>query len=311
MINDQQDLNRSQGMSRRKALRLAGAFATAFSQGAAKTLLAEIVDTQATEQVGRRIKIPAKPAPIEVDLSKTAVIVIDMQNDFVSKSGMLDRLGADISMIQRAVAPTCQLIAAARRLGMTIIYLKMAFKPDLLDVGPEGSPNWIAHQYAGVGKTMTAPDGRAGRILVRDTWNTEVVAELEPKANDIQIYKHRYSGFFETDLDARLKQLGVRKLLVTGCTTSVCVESTVRDAMFLDYSSIVLEDCVGEPLGNDLARTNHEASLYVIAGRNFGWVSSSAQVIESMNQHVNLHRDGGHRLRMGNAQPPQRQQSLG
>ena len=79
--------------------------------------------------------------------------------------------------------------------------------------------------------------------------NTEVISELKPESRDVQIYKSRYGGFYKTDLDATLKQMGVRYLVVTGCTTSVCVESTVREAMFLDYSAVVLEDCVGEPLG--------------------------------------------------------------
>jgi ureidoacrylate peracid hydrolase len=289
MINERENLLKPQGMSRRKVIRLTGAFATLFAQGAAlRSALAEETNAQTPGQVGVRARIPARPAPIEVDLSATAVIVVDMQNDFVSKSGMLDRLGIDMSMIQRAVKPTSEVIAAGRKLGMKIIYLKMAFTDDLSDLGPTGSPNWVAHQPAGVGKTISAPGGRVGRILIRETWNTEVVAELTPEAKDIQIYKHRYSGFFETDLEATLKGLGVRNLLITGCTTSVCVESTVRDAMFLDYSSIVLEDCVGEPLGNDLARSNHDASLYVIAGRNFGWVSNSREFLQAIHQPVRL-----------------------
>jgi ureidoacrylate peracid hydrolase len=235
-----------------------------------------------------RLRIPAKPAPIDIDLSATAVIVVDMQNDFVSKDGMLDRMGMDTSMIERAVAPTASVIAAAREHGVTVVYLKMAFKDDLSDIGPVDSPNWVAHHYAKVGEKMTTPDGQEGRILIRDTWNTAVVTELKPKAADVEIYKHRYSGFFETDLDATLKTLEVRYLIVTGCTTSVCVESTIRDAMFLDYSPILLADCTGEPLGNDLPRSNHEASLFVIAGRNFGWVSSSGAFLDCLKRPVSL-----------------------
>jgi ureidoacrylate peracid hydrolase len=217
MIVNRANLFARQGMSRREALRLSSAFAALVVQGGAvRSALAEEANAQVI-----RARIPVRPAPIEISLSSTGVIVVDMQNNFVSKSGLLDRIGANISMIQRAVRPTSEVIAAGRKLGMKIIYLKMAFKTDLSDVGPEGLPNWIAHQSAGVGKTMTAPDGRIGRILIRDTWNTEVVAELKPQTQDLQIYKHRYSGFFDTDLDAKLKRHGVRNLLVTGCTTSV------------------------------------------------------------------------------------------
>jgi len=96
--------------------------------------------------------------------------------------------------------------------------------------------------------------------------------------------KHRYSGFFETDLDAVLRARGVRHLVVTGCTTSVCVESTVRDAMFRDYRCVPLEDCTAEPIGADLPRSNHEASLLSIQ-LLFGWVSDSSRFIEALGQN--------------------------
>src|ERR1051325_10570574 len=128
---------------------------------------------------------------------------------------------------------------------------------------------------------MSAPDGTEGRFLIRDTWNTDIIAELKPKTEDTIVYKHRFSGFFETELDEVLKSLGKKYLVITGCTTSVCVESTVRDAMFRDYSSIVLEDCVAEPIGYGLPRSNHDASLLVIQ-RVLGWVSNSNEFIKSI-----------------------------
>jgi ureidoacrylate peracid hydrolase len=253
----------------------------------AGTRMASSQHTSTSVQMGKKgiIKIDAKPSTITIDLASTAVIVVDMQNDFGSKGGMLDRNGVDITMIRRAVPPTVKVIAAGRESGMKIIFLKMAFKPDLSDLGPPDSPNGRGHRLSGVGTRMRAPDGTEGRILIRDTWNTEILSELKPETRDIQIYKHRYSGFFETDLDATLKRLSVRNLVFTGCTTSVCVESTIRDAMFRDYSPILLEDCTGEPLGNDLPRSNHEASLFLIAGR-FGWVSSLTAFLEAIEAPV-------------------------
>ena len=128
---------------------------------------------------------------------------------------------------------------------------------------------------------MSAPDGTEGRFLVRDTWNTDIIAELKPKTEDTIVYKHRFSGFFETELDEVLKSLGFKYLIITGCTTSVCVESTVRDAMFRDYSCVLLEDCMGEPIGNDLPRSNHEASLLTMQ-MLFGWVSNSEEFVKSL-----------------------------
>jgi ureidoacrylate peracid hydrolase len=93
--------------------------------------------------------------------------------------------------------------------------------------------------------------------------------------------KHRYSGFFETNLDGILRDRGIEYLVVTGCTTSVCVESTIRDAMFRDYHCLLLEDCTGEPIANNQPRSNHEASLLTIQ-LLFGWVSNSEQFVKAL-----------------------------
>jgi ureidoacrylate peracid hydrolase len=134
----------------------------------------------------------------------------------------------------------------------------------------------------GVGQHVTAPSGAPSRILVRDTWNTDIVDELEPHAHDIVLYKTRFSGFYKTDLDERLRALGVKHLVVTGCTTSICVESTVRDAMFRDYLCVLLTDCMSEPIGNGLARSNHDASL-LSTEVLLGWVSDSSRFLKSLH----------------------------
>lgn len=230
----------------------------------------------------RIIRIDAKPEPIAIDTAKTAVIVVDMQNDFGSKGGMFDRAGINISGIQKVVGPTTKVLAAARRAGVKIIYLKMGFRPDLSDLGSPDSPNRVRHLGVfKVGETIRAPDGRESRILIRDTWNTDIVPELKPQAADVVLYKHRFSGFYQTDLDAKLKQLGIKYIVVTGCTTSVCVESTIRDAMFRDYLCVLLSDCTSEPIGEGLARSNHEASLLTIQV-SLGWVSSSGEFIKAL-----------------------------
>ena len=231
----------------------------------------------------RVVRLNAKPEPIEIDTAKTAVIVVDMQNDFGSKGGMFDRAGIDISGIQKVIDPTAKVLASARRAGVKIIYLKMGFRPDLSDLGSPDSPNRVLHLRFGVGQTMRAPDGRESRILIRDTWNTDILPELKPQADDVVIYKHRFSGFYQTDLDATLKKLGIKHLIITGCTTSVCVEATVRDAMYKDYSCVLLTDCMSQPtLGKSLPGSNHDASLVVLTEAGFGWVSSSDQFIKAL-----------------------------
>lgn len=235
----------------------------------------------ATRVQSRVATIQAKPHAVSVDTATCAVIVVDMQNDFGTEGGMFHRAGIDISMIQRAVGPTGKVLAAARHNGIPVIYLKMAFKADLSDAGPVDSPNYARHQLLGVGAVFQAPDGSESRVLVRDTWNTDIISELVPKSTDVVLYKHRFSGFFETELDSVLKRLGTKHLIVTGCTTSICVESTIRDAMFRDYSCVLLEDCTAEPIGHDLTRTNHDASLLSIQVL-LGWTSSSEEFIRAL-----------------------------
>jgi ureidoacrylate peracid hydrolase len=218
--------------------------------------------------------IEAKPEPITIDTAQTALIVVDMQNDFCSKGGLFDRAGVNISAVQEAAGPTRKVLSAAREAGIKIVYLKMGFRADLSDLGSTDSPNRIRHLHFGVGQPCSAPDGRQGRFLIRDTWNTDVIEELRPQPEDIVLYKHRFSGFYQTELDQILCSLGIKNLIFTGCTTSVCVESTIRDALFRDYRCVLLADCVAEPIGNDLARSNHEASLLTIQAL-FGWVSDS------------------------------------
>jgi ureidoacrylate peracid hydrolase len=226
-----------------------------------------------------------------IETARTALIVVDMQNDFGSKGGMFDRAGIDITGIQKAVGPTARVLAAARKAGIRVIYLKMAFRPDLSDAGLPDSPSRINHlTHLNVGKTITAPNGRESRILIRDTWNTDILGELAPESGDVVIYKNRFSGFYQTNLDAILKRLGIRHLVVTGCTTSVCVDSTIRDAVFRDYRCVLLTDCTAEPIGHDLPRSNHDASILVVRTL-LGWTSSSDEFVRALETP---YVDGGH-----------------
>src|SRR5439155_17983027 len=103
------------------------------------------------------------------------------------------------------------------------------------------------------------------------------------EAEDIVLYKHRFSGFYETELHETLQTLGVTYLIFTGCTTSVCLESTVRDAMFRDYQCVVLEDCTAEPIGAGMARSNHDASL-LLFNVSFGWVAPSSEFLATLTR---------------------------
>jgi ureidoacrylate peracid hydrolase len=234
----------------------------------------------------RIASIDARPQPVEFDTAKTAVIVVDMQNDFGSPLGMFGRAGIDLTGIRGTIAPTARVLAAARRAGLMVVYLKMAFRPDLSDTGAPNKPNWLKHERMHAGQAVTAPDGTPSRILIRDTWNTEIIDELTPAPNDVVVYKHRFSGFFETDLDAILRSDGIENLIFTGCTTSVCVESTLKDAMFRDYHCLLLEDCTAEAIGAGSARTNHEATVLVIE-LLVGSVSNAEECCRALNASAN------------------------
>lgn len=227
------------------------------------------------------VSVIARPEPVTIDTERAVALVVDMQNDFCSKGGMFDRAGIDISPTRRAVEPTATALAALRKAGVAVVYLKHGHRPDLSDLGPADAPHRLKHRPLAVGTTVMAPDGRQSRILIRDTWNTDVVDELRPHPGDSVIYKTRYSGFYNTDLDAELRRRGVTWLIMAGVSTSICVESTLRDAMFRDYSCLLLADCTGESIGDGLARSNHDASLLVVQTL-FGWVSDSGALIRAL-----------------------------
>lgn len=231
------------------------------------------------------VAVNARPSEVTIDLTHAAVIVVDMQNDFGTEDGMFHRAGFDISSIQAVVDPIARVLDDARRLGIRVVYLKMAFESDLSDIGREGSANRDRHLAWGVGQSVHRADGTMSRVLIRDTWNTDIVEGLKPEPTDKVLYKNRFSGFVNPELDAHLRSLDITDLIFVGCTTSICVESTLRDAMMLDYRCLLLEDCTHEPMGSDLSRTNHDASVFIVAN-GFGWVTSSDEFLRAVNQHI-------------------------
>lgn len=215
------------------------------------------------------ITITARPRPYTFDPSATAVIAIDLQNDFGAQGGYVDSFGVPLEATRATIEPIARVLDAARAANIAIVYTKIEFRRDLSNVGGPGSPN---RELLGLG---------SGDFLIEKTWNTDIVPELAPRDGDTIVSKHRYSAFFETDLDDILRTRGVTNLVFVGWTTSVCVESTVRDAFYRDYRCVVLEDCTAETVGRSQVRTNHEASLYVIQAQ-FGWVADSKSLVDGL-----------------------------
>jgi ureidoacrylate peracid hydrolase len=216
-------------------------------------------------------KLEAKPEPVEVDLSQSAVVVVDMQNAFASKDGMLDIAGADLSGAPAVVDVIGRILLGARRAQIPIVYLQMGYKADLSDSGGPESPNW--HKELGIRMMKSRPELK-GKLVTEGTWDFAIVDELAPQPSDIVIVKTRYSGFSRTGLDAELRGRGVRYLFFTGIATNVCVESTLRDAFFLDYWPILITDAsmaAGPP-------AVQEATLFNIESY-FGWTIPSSEFL--------------------------------
>jgi len=221
------------------------------------------------------ITIAARPQPYAFEPSATAVVAVDLQNDFGAKGGYVDSFGVPIEGTRATIGPIARVLDAARAANIPIVYTKMEFKRDLSNLGGPDSPN---RELLGLG---------SGDFLIENTWNTEIIPELAPRHGDTIVSKQRYSAFFQTDLDNILRARGITNLVFVGWTTSVCVESTVRDAFYRDYRCVVLEDCTAETVGRSHVRTNHEASLFVIQAQ-FGWVTDSRSLVDGLPRVTGL-----------------------
>jgi ureidoacrylate peracid hydrolase len=220
------------------------------------------------------LKLDAKPEPVEIDLAKSAVVVVDMQNAFASKNGMLDIAGVDISGAPEVVRTTARVLDAARRSGMPVIYLQMGFKPDLSNSGGPSAPNW--HKELAL-RLMACRPELIGTLLTEGTWDFAIVDALKPQDGDLVVVKSRYSGFANTTLDADLRARGIRYLFFTGIATNVCVETTLRHAFVLDYWPILISDAV-MPAGPPAMQ---EATLFNVE-TYFGWTIPAREFIEKV-----------------------------
>jgi ureidoacrylate peracid hydrolase len=219
-------------------------------------------------------KLEARPEALEIDPARTAVIVVDMQNAFASKGGMFDIAGLDISGAPRAIAGTRRVIDAAHAAGTPVIYLQMSFRPDLSDAGDATIPSW--HKEIALVTMRRHPEHR-GKLLVDGTWDAAIVDGLKPEPRDLVIRKSRYNGFTGTDLEGELRARHVRHLLFTGVATNICVESTARNAFFLDFWPVIVEDAVNHA-GPDFTR---QATLWAFENV-LGWVTDSAAVAKAL-----------------------------
>jgi biuret amidohydrolase len=219
-----------------------------------------------------RINLVAEPAALDVDLDRTALVIIDMQRDFLEPGGFGAALGNDVSKLKAAVGPCKQVLTAARRLGMLVIHTREGHRPDLTDAPPHkverGDP-----------ATRIGAPGPMGRILVRGEPGHDIIPELYPTASEPVIDKPGKGAFYQTDLDLMLRNCGIDTMLVCGVTTEVCVNTTVREANDRGYRCIVMSDCCASYFPQF-----HEMGLAMIKAQGgiFGSVASSQSLLSAL-----------------------------
>jgi nicotinamidase-related amidase len=218
------------------------------------------------------ITLPADPYPFELDPATTALVVIDMQRDFVEPGGFGETLGNDVSLLQSVVPPLKKVLEMARAVGMTVIHTREGHVPDLSDCPP-------AKLKRGEPSLRIGDPGPKGRILVRGEYGHDIVDELAPLPSELVIDKPGKGSFHATNLQAELVELGITRLVVTGVTTEVCVHTTVREANDRGYECLVLSDCTGSYFPEF-----HRVGLAMIAAQGgiFGWVAPSEILLAAL-----------------------------
>ena len=215
------------------------------------------------------VTLQAEPEPLEIDLQRTAVIVIDMQNAFVSKGGIVDLWGWDISPKQRIIEPIKKITNAARAKGVKVINVAIIYSPDLSNTGGPDSPNWYKLMLTSYRRH---PEWR-DKMLVRGTWGSEIIKKLRPQEGDILIEKPKYSAFFQTSLDAILKKCNIKYVLFVGVDTNICVEASIRDAFYLEYFPILISDATVS-IGPAFTQ---EATIFNVESC-YGWTTTAENI---------------------------------
>jgi ureidoacrylate peracid hydrolase len=222
----------------------------------------------------KAVTIQAEPEPIEIDVLKTAVIVVDMQNTFVHRGGYLDLVGFDLSATEKIIKPCQEIIHTAREKGIKVIYLQMGYSPDLSDSGGQDSPLW--HKSKGLALLRQHP-GSKDKLYIYGSWGADIIEELKPQPGDIVIRKQKHDGFIGTNLDIVLGTYGVKYLIFVGTATNICVESTLRHAFSLQYFPILVSDAVSQ-IGSS---TTQEATIFNVQFI-FGWVTTTEKLLSAI-----------------------------
>ena len=218
----------------------------------------------------RTVPLAARPEPIAVIPEETALIVVDMQNAYLSPGGYIDLVGFDVGGSPPVIEETGRVAAACRAAGILVIYLQNGFSPDQREAGGPSAPVW--HKSNAL-KFMRANEAYAGTLITHGTWDHAIVDPLAPQPGDIVVSKSRYSGFAGTGLEQILASRRIRTVLVAGVATNVCVESTIRDAYHREFFPVMVTDATMAAGG----AAAQEATEFNVE-KFFGWLSTGAEV---------------------------------
>ena len=227
--------------------------------------------------------VSAEPAPIQLDWSTTALVIIDMQRDFMEPGGFGETLGNDVSQLARAVQPIAAVLKAFRDAGLLVVHTREGHLPDLSDAPP-------AKVARGAPSLRIGDPGPMGRILIRGEAGHDIIPALYPLEGEIVIDKPGKGAFYATSLGDDLKAHKIDTLLVCGVTTEVCVNTTVREANDRGYRCVVLADGCASYFPEF-----HEMGLKMIKAQGgiFGWVSDSAAILQAMASEISTKAAAG------------------
>jgi nicotinamidase-related amidase len=224
------------------------------------------------------VTVPAAPYPFALDPATTALVIIDMQRDFLLPGGFGALLGNDVSMLTKVVEPLSTVLDVARDAGMMVIHTREGHRPDLSDC----PPSKLARGHL---DTPIGTEGPNGRVLVRGEEGHGIIDELAPIAGEVVLDKPGKGAFYATDLELLLRNARITSLVVTGVTTEVCVHTTVREANDRGFECLVLSDCVGSYFAEF-----QEVGLRMICAQGgiFGWVAASPDLVFALQPSIPL-----------------------
>jgi ureidoacrylate peracid hydrolase len=245
----------------------------------------------------KAVHLDAQPQCITLDIVRSVLVVVDMQNDFCHPKGWFGQKGMSVKAMRKPVHAIAALLPDWRAAGGTVLWLNWGIRPDRLNLPPV--VQFKGKRSAdGVGYAEVSPDDR-GRSLVPGEWGAQVVDELTVDPGDITVFKHRLSGFWDNELDTILRLRGVTTLLFAGVNTDRCVFSTLQDAAFLGYDCVLLSDACSTPSPGYVTK-----AIHFIVQQLHGFVATTTDLLPALKTVKSSHISRPLRRKRSSVTPP-------